>query len=195
MRRLAGTVSTELEELLDEAAEIAERDVAVPLAYMPPRGVFRSAPSAQQLRERIRKEMRWYETAGAIEFCPAGMNPALFAHVVNGVLIVTRYPDDGKGRMCLSFSASGVTKAIVARSFRQPKVTQFLRAARRGDWFLRMDITKAFYNMKLTPEGRRFTAFVCPFTGRLGRFTVPVFGLRHAPEALYVVAGAAKGIF
>ena len=41
--------------------------------------------------------------------------------------------DDGKGRMCLSFSASGVTDAIVARSFHQPVVAQ-LAAALRLPW-------------------------------------------------------------
>ena len=180
-------------ELAEEAAQLAEGDADVPHIYIPPRGVYRSAPSARdpEFTRRIKKEMGWYEHTGAVEFLPAGADPAEFVHVVNGVLIVMRYPDDGKGRMCLSFSASGVTSSIAARSFRQPVVTQFLRQARRGDWFMRTDIAKAFYNLRL--RDRRMTGFVCPFTGRLGRFAVPVFGLRHAPECLFVIANTAAG--
>ena len=113
-------------------------------------------------------------------------------HRIQGALVAIRFPDDGKGRLCLSFSKSGLTKAIINRAYRSPRVSQFLRVAQHGDWFLRKDMSKAFYHVRLNERSRRLTGFRCPLTGRLGRFTAPVFVLRHAPESLYIWATVAR---
>jgi len=68
------------------------------------------------------------------------------------------------GTLVLSFTQGGVTQALLARAFGQPTVAQFLRGARRGDWFFILDISKAFYNFRLRLADRRVTGFVCPFT-------------------------------
>ena len=171
-----------------EAAAIAAGGARVPLAYAVPWCEHSNAKSCTQYADRIVKELDWYEKAKVHEWCPDGVSKFDFVARVQAALVAVRYPDDGKGRLCLSFSKSGLTKAIMARSFKQPTVSQFLRGARKGDWFMRKDIAKAFYNMKLEPEARKLTGFVCPRTGRLGRYTAPVFGLRNAPEILYVMA-------
>ena len=177
-----------------EAADIAVNDVAVPLAWRPPRVAHTNTKSCDEYRGRIEGEFRWYREAIAVEYCPADVPPEDFVDIVAAGLVALRYPDDGKGRFCLSLTKAGVTEAIIARAFSLPTAQRFLCVLMATDWLLRVDMGKAFYNTKLQEMARRLVGFIDPLNGQLARFTVPVFGLRMAPEVLYVITTTVRNI-
>jgi hypothetical protein len=148
-------------------------------------------PSCRKFRDRIVAECRFYEESGiwrrwdfSTDGRPHGLNP---------LLVAVRTPDDGKGRVCL---ASMLNDWFVVPPFRMPRAGQFLGASRPGFWFLRKDLSKAFYCWRLSPEAQRSACFVHPLRpGEVWTYTAPAFGLSPAPAALAILTRATMALF
>jgi len=147
----------------------------------------------------------WYLAAGVTEYYeewakqqPGPVTERDFVDRINAALVIVKFPDDGKGRFCNNLTGKGrsINKGLVPRPFQHPRLTGFLVAARRGDWFRRKDLAKAFYQMRLSAAGRsrKQTGFVCPLYKQLARYTAPVFGLCTTPEYLFVLVSAVTAI-
>uniref|UniRef100_A0A7S0XCH3 PHD-type domain-containing protein n=1 Tax=Mantoniella antarctica TaxID=81844 RepID=A0A7S0XCH3_9CHLO len=193
------------EDMLREALDIAEGDIELVIGRDMGWSVRPNAPSCEKFLPRIQKEVVWYKESGAIEYYedwaprqPGPVTEKDFVDRLKATLVVVKDPDDGKGRFCnnLTGKGLGINDGLIQRPFNLPKVSQFLVAAKRGDWFRRKDLTKAFYHFRLKEggAGRKQTGFICPLFKKLARFTVPAFGLKPAQEYLFIIASAVTAI-
>jgi len=187
------------EDMFREAHSIAEGDIELVSGRDMGWSSSPNASSCTTYLDRITDEITWYRRSGVTEYFsdwaakqPGPVTEKDFVDRINGALVVVRSPDDGKGRFCnnLTGNGYGINGGLIQRPFKLPKVAQFLLAAKRGDWWRRKDMKKAFYQMRLKQEGksRQQTGFICPVFKQLARFTVTVFGMGTGPEYLLVLA-------
>ena len=173
-----------------EALDLIENDVTFPMAFTPGWQDYGHHGSVELYKDRIGKEVQFYQEAGIWEYWDGKTELFDFAAFLNQMLVVVRFPDDGKGRLCINLTKSGVTEACVCRPFRLSSPKDHLRRTRSHYILARTDMAKAFFHHLVHARSRRFLAFRCPLTGRIARFVAPPFGLAASPEFLYILAQA-----
>jgi hypothetical protein len=133
---------------------------------------------------RIKKELDEYKREVIVERKPDGMALEEFGWGINAILIVTRVPDDGSGRMCLD---PELNPWFVSPPFGMCGPRDRLAAAERHFWILRKDLRRAFYVNQLNEASRRCALFRDPFPPHdVYRFTVPAFGFVPSPRSLFI---------
>lgn len=186
-----------------EAAEIAAEGYEFTVQREPVFEVFANNSSVfvTELQERVKAELHDYAVARIIEFYdewlpqqPAGTTLVDFAAVVNASLIVVRFPDDGAGRWCISATASGVNGGLAIRTYPMTNAPRVFSRLKPHHINLRKDVSKAFLVTRLKPASRRLMAFRLA-SGRIARFTAPMFGGAPAPLCFAVVGNGASSIY
>ena len=134
--------------------------------------------------QRVKKELDDYKARKIVERKADDTPLAEFCWGINALLIVTRTPDDGSGRLCLD---PELNAWLLAAPFAMCGPRDRLAAAEKHFWTLRKDLKRAFYINQLTLLSRFVAAFRDPFPPHdVWRFTVPAFGLLSSPRSLYL---------
>ena len=123
--------------------------------------------TANSLKKAVEDEINWMLERGFIEeSCAEWSSP-----------IVTVRKPNGKIRVCVDYrKLNAVTTPI---PFYMPRIEEVLEATGQATVISKMDLSKGYYQVKVCPEDRDKTTFVC-HRGKF-KFTRMPFGVCNAP--------------
>ena len=139
------THSQALGDIGAEACDIATNDLTYVMYTTPTPRKYSNHATCMQYKQRITAEFEYYDKSGIHEWHDdyPHLSEQEFALVVNQGLVVTRFPDDGKGRFCLNFTGSGLTELIIVRPFSLSSPAQILEHTKESYLIARSDMSKA----------------------------------------------------
>ena len=123
--------------------------------------------TANSLKKSVEEEINWMLERGFIEeSCAEWSSP-----------IVTVKKPNGKIHICVDYrKLNAVTTPI---PFYMPRIEKVIEATGQASVISKMDLSKGYYQLKVCPEDRDKTTFVC-HRGRF-KFTRMPFGVCNAP--------------
>ncbi|XP_064463889.1 uncharacterized protein K02A2.6-like [Ornithodoros turicata] len=121
------------------------------------------------LRDRVSKELNKLESEGIIERVDA-------SPWVSPIVVVQK--PDGNIRLCVDLREPN--KAIVADAYPLPTVEELLNSLSGANYFAKLDLASAYYQVDLSQESRALTTFITH--EGLFRFRRVCFGLASAPS-------------
>lgn len=98
-------------------------------------------------------------------------------HIVNPLGVVVH---EGKQRMVLDATASGLNACLLAPRFKLPSHSHIINQMCHGDFMAKVDLKNGFLQLPVRYKERTFLGFRHPFTGELCQFVRLAFGLTSA---------------
>ncbi|KAJ3649934.1 hypothetical protein Zmor_021650 [Zophobas morio] len=92
--------------------------------------------------------------------------------------MVVAQKKNGKVRVCADFTQ--LNQFVRRERYQLPSVDETLAKLREAKLFSKLDFSSGFWQLEITPESRKYTAFITPF-GRYMYRRIP-FGITSAPE-------------
>lgn len=85
-----------------------------------------------------------------------------------------------KGKQCPDFNMKSLNAFIVSHGFRMATLKMVAGTLRKGDFVVSLDLSDAYFHLRIHPRFRRFLCF--KFRGKLFQFRAMPFGLSSAPR-------------
>ncbi|XP_064212700.1 uncharacterized protein K02A2.6-like [Tribolium castaneum] len=85
---------------------------------------------------------------------------------------------NGKIRVCSDYTE--LNKCVNRELYQLPSVDETISKLKDAKWFTKLDFSSGFWQLKLSPQSRKYTCFLTPF-GRYVYKRIP-FGITSAPE-------------
>lgn len=138
----------------ESVAPVRHAYVSIPAHFQEPATAQIKEMEATQIIERVTTSPRWLSGLSAVR--------------------------KGKGGFRLVVNMQGPNKAIRRQYHRMPRVEEMRTKLNGSKWFTKLDLSSAFYHLRLSERSKEMTTFMAP--DGMYRFTRLVFGVNCAPE-------------
>ena len=165
--------------------EVLREGYGIPFRMPPPLSpipIILDSYSPQSVKGRaLDKEIQALRRKGAVE--PAPPTPGFFSRM----FVVTK----ATGGWRLIIDLSTLNLSVDWTSFRMETSQTVLRAVRRNDWMVSIDLKDAYLQISIHLESRKYLRFTAG--GRTWQFRVLCFGLSTAPQVFTRVMALVSG--
>ena len=167
----------------ESVLRIIREDYSIPLTAWPKRRVFTNnyEPSLESF---MQTKLQKFISLGVVEAQPSNTSADLFAHVINPIFAVDKKDGDIRWILDLRY----VNKYCTTFKFKLKTLRHIRNLISRGDYLISIDLTKAYYHIRVRKEHRCLLAF--RFKNKLYRFISLPMGGSFAPFIFQKVANS-----